>query len=104
MTLPKVYAPIEPVTIGGEQFECRVLTRAETARFQKMAAAGAPLDDQEIMVIACSTDTTLDETRAWYEAAPTWAAQQLMDHIVKISRLEEEAQKRGSGSDRTGPG
>lgn len=95
MSLPKVYSPIESVEIGGERFEVRVLTRAEAARFQKMVEDNAPKDVLEMAVIAAATDTPADETQVWYAATPAWAVEELIVHIKRISRFEEEAQKSG---------
>jgi hypothetical protein len=95
MALPKVYAAIESVEVGGETFEVRVLTRAEAARFQKMITAGAPGDELEVAVIAAATDTPIEEVREWYGATPAWAVQELIDGIQRISRLDEGAQKSG---------
>lgn len=95
MSLPKIYAPLETVTVGGETFELRVVTRAEQARFQKMINDKIPEDELEIAVIAVSTDTPTDEARAWYEATPAWAVQELIGHIQRVSRLDEGAQKSG---------
>lgn len=96
MGLPKIYAALETVEVGNEQFTLRVLTRAEAAKFQKMVAADAPGDELEIVVIAAATDTTVEETRDWYQATPAWAVEELIGHIQRISRLTEGAQKSGS--------
>lgn len=95
MSLPKIYAPMETVEIGGEQFTLRVLTRAEHFKFQKMAEKDAPGDEMEIEVIALATDTPVAAVREWYAATPDWAVKELVDHITRISRLDGEAQKSG---------
>lgn len=95
MSLPKVFAPIESVEVGGERFEVRVLTRAEHFRMQKLSTSGAPEDVMEIELIAMATDTPVDETREWYGATPTWAVKLLVTAITRLSHLDEEAQKSG---------
>jgi hypothetical protein len=95
VSLPKIYAAIEAVEVGGERFELRVVTRAEAARFQKMIEAGAPGDQLEIAVIAAATDTPDEEVREWYDSAPSWAVEELLAHIKRTSRLDEGAQKSG---------
>lgn len=99
MSLPKVFSEHETVDIGGALFDIRVITRAEAARFYKMQEADAPKDELELAVIAAATDTKADEAREWYEAAPTWAVEELIGHIKRISRLDEGAQKSGGASD-----
>lgn len=95
MSLPKIYVPLEPVEVAGERFELRVITRAEAARFQKMVAEEAPVDELEIAVIAAATDTPLEEVRDWYSKTPAWAVNELIEHIQRVSRLDEGAQKSG---------
>lgn len=95
MSLPKVYAPIETLDIGGEQFTLRVLTRGEQYRIQKMVKAGAPDDESEIIVLACVLDAPEDEVREWYGQTPSWVVQELMEHVQRMNRLDEGAQKSG---------
>ncbi len=96
MSLPKVRSPHQTVDIAGELFDLRVLTRAEQARFHKMQEQGAEKDELEIAVISASTDTSLDDTRAWYGETDGWAVEELLAHIKRVSRLDaEEAQKSG---------
>lgn len=104
MTLPKIHAPHETVDVSGSIFDVRVITRAEAARFHKMQEAEAPKDELEIAVIGAATDTPLDDVREWYAATPTWAVEELLGHIKRMSRLDEEAQKSGGESDSPGGG
>lgn len=104
MTLAKVHAAHETVDVGGALFDVRVITRAEAARFNKLQLADAPKDELEIAVIAAATDTAVDETREWYAATPTWAVEELLGHIQRVSRLDEGAQKSGGAGDRPGGG
>jgi hypothetical protein len=93
LTLPKVYSPIEPVEIGGVTFEVRSLTRAEQFQMQKMVEQKAPADESEIAMIAYATDTSIEEVREWYGKTPGWAINELIAVILKVSRLDEGAQK-----------
>lgn len=102
MSLPKIYSPIEPVSIAGETFELRCLTRADAARCQKMLEDGAPKDELEIFVIAAATETALDEVRTWYGDTPGYVVEELIEHISRISRLHEGASKSGGEGDRPG--
>ncbi len=95
MSLPKIATTYETVDIAGSLFDVRTITRAEAARFQKMQEAGAARDELEIAVIAAATDTPTDEVRGWYETTPGWAAEELIGHIKRISRFDEDAQKSG---------
>lgn len=95
MSLPKIYSPIEPVKIADQQFEIRALTRLEHAQFQKMVEGDIPPEELEIRVIAAATDTPVEEVREWYGATPDWAVKELVGHIRRQSRLDEEAQKSG---------
>lgn len=104
MTLPKIHAPHEAVDVAGSIVDVRVITRAEAARFNKMQDAQAPKDELEIAVIAAATDTPADEVREWYGSTPTWAVEELLVHIKRMSRLDEEAQKSGGESDSSGGG
>lgn len=93
MALPKVAGNSETVEVAGGLFDLRSLTRAESARFQKMAEG--PPDALEIAVIACATDTPVDETKEWYAATDSWVVEELLGHIKRLSRLDEGAQKSG---------
>lgn len=93
MALGKVPANHETVEVGGAYFDLRGITRAEQARFQKMAEG--PADALEIAVIAAASDTPADEVRAWYETTEGWAVEELLTHIKRMSRLNEGAQKSG---------
>lgn len=95
MSLPKILGEAETVSVAGAAFDLRVLTRAEAARVQKMVAAKADASELEITVIGLATDTPTDEVRDWYAQTPTWAVEELMGHITRLSRLDEEAQKSG---------
>jgi len=95
VTLPKIQTTIETVDVGGELFDVRCLTRAEAARMQKMQAADAAKDEMEITAVAMATDTPLDEVRDWYRATPGWAVEELLGHILRISRVDDGAQKSG---------
>lgn len=107
MTLPKVHASHETVDVGGSLFDLRVITRSEAARFDRMLRDDAPKDDLEVAVIAAATDTPPAEVRDWYDQTPSWAVEELIVHIKRISRLfdvAEEAQKSGGAGDSAGGG
>ena len=93
MSLPKIWAPIETVEVAGEQFTLRSITRLEQYRMQKMVESGAPEDELEVTLLSIALDTPAGEVRDWYGATPTWAVNELMGHIRRMSRLDEEAQK-----------
>lgn len=93
MGLPKVWAPIETVEVAGEPFTLRSITRLEQYRMQKLVESGAPEDELEVTLLAMALDVPADEVRDWYGATPTWAVNELMQHIRRMSRLDEEAQK-----------
>lgn len=95
MTLPKVATTFESVDVAGAIFDVRCLTRAESARLQKLVAADTDAAELEIECIAAATDTPVDEARDWYAATPAWAVEELINHIQRISRLSGEAQKSG---------
>jgi hypothetical protein len=102
VSLPKIRGGIESVEVGGERFELRVFTRAEAARFQRLVSKDIEPADLEIAVIAGATDTPEDEVREWYDQTPSWAVEELMAHIQRVSRLTEGAQKSGGTGDRPG--
>lgn len=93
MSLPKVQTDFEQVDVAGAVFDLRGITRAEAARFQKMA--DGPADALEIAVIAAATDTPADEVKEWYGQTPAWAVEELLVHIKRMSRLDGEAYKSG---------
>lgn len=93
MSLPKVATDFETVEVAGAVFDLRGISRAEAARFQKMAAG--PSDALEIAVIAAATDTPADEVKEWYAATPSWAVEELLGHVKRMSRLDGEAYKSG---------
>ena len=96
MALAKVPQDHDTVEVAGIIFDVRCVTRAEAARFQKME--NGPADALEMAVISAATDTPLDEVRPWYETTPTWAVEELLRHINRISRTDTppgEAQKSG---------
>ena len=95
MTLPKILTEHATVTIAGQDFDIRSLTRAEAAKLQKMVADGKQGSDLEIEMIAAGTDTPRDEVRAWYEATPSKAVDQLVTAIRDLSRVDDDAQKSG---------
>jgi hypothetical protein len=95
VTLPKIQTSFETVDVAGAVFDVRCLTRAESARMQKLVEAETDAAELEIECIAAATDTPVDETRDWYAATPAWAVAELIDHIQRISRLSGEAQKSG---------
>lgn len=99
MSLPKIRTAIEQVEVGGEKFELRVFTRAEAARFQKLVAADVAPADLEIAVVAAATDTPEDDVRDWYDQVPSWAVAELIEHIQRVSRLTEGAQKSSGAGD-----
>lgn len=103
MTLPKIYLDHETVDVAGALFDVRVITRAEAARFQKLTET-AGKDELEIAVIAAATDTPPAEVKEWYAATPGWAVEELMEHISRISRLGEGAQKSSGTGDSPGGG
>lgn len=104
MTLPKVPAQFETVEVGGAMFDLRSIRAGEAARFHKMQESKTPRDELEMYVIAAATDTPLDEVREWYVATDRWVIDELIPHIKRISRLDEEAQKSGGTGDSPGGG
>lgn len=95
MTLGKVPTTFESVDVAGVIFDVRCLTRAESARLQKLVQDDTSAADLEIECIAAATDTPVEEARDWYAATPAWAVEELINHIQRISRLSGEAQKSG---------
>jgi hypothetical protein len=96
MTLPKILARHDTVTIADQEIDIRTITRAEAAKLQKMAQDGAAGGDLEIQMIAFGTDTDPAEVKEWYAATPTLAVEELLDAIKQLSRFgDEEAQKSG---------
>lgn len=98
MTLPKIRPDHETVDVGGELVDVRVLTRGEAARMRELEEAGDRAE-LEIAVVAAATDTPIAEAREWYRATPTWAVEELIGHVMRISRLDEGAQKSSGTGD-----
>lgn len=98
MALGKIRSDHETVSIAGELFDLRSVTRGEAASLQKIEETGER-GELEIHAIAYATDTPVAEAREWYAATPTWAVEELFDHIRRISRIGEDAQKSGGTSD-----
>lgn len=92
MTLPRVDAPREKVSVGGEEIEVRGLTRQEgtAVRARKGDAAG-----MEVLLIAYGTDEPEDDVRQWWEQAPDGVVEPVVQTIVRLSGLGEGAQKSG---------
>lgn len=95
MSLPKIHVAFETVKVGDASFDLRSITRLEQARVQRLVEQNAPPDELEVAVIGFATDLPTAEVREWYDATPAWAVQELIDHIQRISRLDEGAQKSG---------
>lgn len=95
MTLPKILTAHHTVEVEGVELDIRALSGAEAARFQKMVQDGKTLADLEIAILVAGTDTPVDEVKAWYEATPRYAVNQVLTAIKDLSRLDEEAQKSG---------
>jgi hypothetical protein len=104
VSLPKIPTSFETVDIAGELFDLRIITRAQHFRLQKMIDAEASKDELEIFTISAATDTPLDEVREWYAVTATSVVEELVDHIVRQSRMNEGAQKRSRESDSPGDG
>jgi len=93
MALPKILHEHATVTVGGEDIDIRSLTRSEVARLRTLVNDGKPDDAIEIEMVACGTDTPVDEVRAWYATTPSKAVDQLVTAIRDLSRVDDEAQK-----------
>lgn len=93
MSLPKVLAEHRTVTIDGIDFDIRGLTGAEAARCNQMVNQKKTLAELSVEIISCGTDTSKEETKEWYEATPYHVAEQLIDAIRDLSRIDEGAQK-----------
>lgn len=97
MPLPEVKIPREIVRVGDDDISVRGLTRAEAVRIQALAP---DVEAMEILMLACGTDTSEDDVRAWVNATPAGTVEPLSDAIVRLSGLGPDAQFRGG----TGPG
>jgi hypothetical protein len=104
VSLPSILIPRQTIEVEGEEVKIRGLTRAEAAEFQKMVRDGKSMADIEIAVLAAGTDTSREETKAWYATAPQHVVDPIIDAIKDISRFSEGAQKSGGEGDRPGGG
>lgn len=89
MPLPEIKIPTDIVRIGDDDVPVRGLTRAEAVRIQ---ALGPDVEAMEILMLACGTDTSEAEVRAWIEATPAGTVEPLSDAIVRLSGLGKDAQ------------
>lgn len=98
MTLPKFPHEHASVDIDGEIILVHGLSRREVAQAQKLSRAAEDTGDWselEIFVIACGTDTPIEEVRDWYGTVPNHVAPTVSNRIRELSRIDEEAQKSG---------
>jgi hypothetical protein len=96
VSLPKFDPERKSLDVDGEVVLIRSLTRKEVAQAQQLGAAGGgDWSELELFVIACGTDTPLEETREWYAKAPNHVPATISDAIRELSRIDEEAQKSG---------
>jgi len=100
VSLPKFDPPRKSIDVDAEIILIRSLTRKEVAQAQQIQLSAAVADggdwsELEVFVIACGTDTPLDDVRDWYGKAPNHIPPIISGAIRELSRLDEEAQKSG---------
>jgi hypothetical protein len=93
VSLPKFEPQRKSIDVDGEIVLIRSLTRKEVAEAQQLAGGDWP--ELELFVIACGTDTPIDEAREWYSKSPNHVPAAISTAIRELSRLDEEAQKSG---------
>lgn len=98
VSLPKFDRARQSIDVEGEVVLIRSLTRKEVAQAQQIQRAanveeGGDWSELEIFVIACGTDTPLEEVREWHAAIDNHIAPLISNAIRELSRIDEEAQK-----------
>jgi hypothetical protein len=98
MSLPKFDRARKSIDVEGEVVLIRSLTRKEVAQAQQLQKAagveeGGDWSELEIFVIACGTDTPVEEAREWVAATDNSIVPIISDAIRELSRIDEEAHK-----------
>lgn len=95
MGLPTVPVPRETVEVAeGITVEVRGLSHGEATNVGQLDAGD--LDTQATLVIAYGTDTPTDEVKAWRRVTPRAAVDLVLNKIVELSGMGEEAGKESS--------
>lgn len=92
MSLPELALPSSTVDIGGVQVAIRSLTRSEAYRVKELVADE---DVAETYVIACGTDSTEAEAKAWRSATAFDAVTPLVNAILALSGLRDADDPKG---------
>ena len=100
MSLPKFERARQSIDVEGEVVLIRALTRkevAQAAQIQKINGVeeGGDWSELEVFVVACGTDTPLDEVREWFATTDNHIPPIISNAIRELSRIDEEAQKSG---------
>lgn len=92
MSLPELALPSSTVDIGGVQVVIRSLTRAEAYRAKELVGDE---DAAETFLIACGTDSTVEEAKAWRDATAFDAVTPLVAAILKLSGITDPDDPKG---------
>jgi hypothetical protein len=90
MTLPVVPIPTDTVAVGDGKVEVRALSRSEVL---KLGNFKEDVDAAEVFILARGTGYSEDDVIAWREQCPAGAISPVVDRIVEMSGLTEEASK-----------
>lgn len=90
MSLPTPLPDVSEVDVGGTLVRIRGLTREEAMRLTGVATDMPQLERE---LIALATDTPLDEVAVWYGKVAAAAVQPLVQAIMELSGLTEDAGK-----------
>lgn len=93
--LPSVPLPRDTVLVAGEKVPVRGLSRAEVARLPSFED---DFDKLETFILARGVGTTEEEAAAWRDEVSAHVVGLLVDRIVQLSSLDEDAQKEAEGA------
>jgi hypothetical protein len=92
MGLPVLPTRSEVVEVDGQEVKIRGLTRHEAFLVQRLTGDG-DIEGAEVQILAAGTDTPPDEVRAWYQGASNDSVGVIVDAVVRLSGIGEEARK-----------
>lgn len=87
MSLPKVALPTGSVAVGGETVEFHSLTRHQALQLHTYEGRE---DEAEDFMLACATDVSIEDARAWRDSVDMETAGVLIDAIIELSGLTEK--------------
>lgn len=90
MSLPRPPLATDVVVVGDEKVEVRSLSRSEATRLRSL---GDDYEAAESWIVACGTGVTPEEAAAWRDEIDPASAGVVVDRIMQLSGLAEEASK-----------